>query len=146
MQELEAWEPRQLSQIDVLIKTEKEAGNESLKALQLALKTPDEKRTDKQKKTVVDAFITSVPELANNREEWIKAKDRLNKIKRSIPKVMVMEEISKRRQTPMLERGLYNQKRDTVLAAVPASLPPLEHLQSPPNRLNLEVRPKLIRP
>ena len=48
-----------------------------------------------------------------------------------------MEEISKRRQTPMLERGLYNQKRDTVLAAVPASLPPLENFQNPPNRLNL---------
>ena len=137
MQELEAWEAERLSQINALIKTEKEAEKESLKALQLALKTPDEKRTDKQKKTVMDAFITSVPELANARDQWIKAKDRLNKIKRSIPKVMVMEEISKRRQTPMLERGLYNQERDTVLAAVPASLPPLENFQNPPNRLNL---------
>ena len=138
--EMSAWEKNKLSELNALLEAEEDTEKESLKSvktLQSALKTPADKRNDEQKKTLKDAFIASIPELARARERSTQAKNQLNKIQASVPKVMIMEEISKRRQTPMLERGLYNQKRDPVLAAIPASLPPLKDAQDPPNRLNL---------
>ncbi|MFT5130149.1 MAG: hypothetical protein ACI8W8_003778, partial [Rhodothermales bacterium] len=46
------------------------------------------------------------------------------KTAKSVPKVMVMADGTER-PTYMLERGLYNQRRDEVSAAVPTALPPL---------------------
>ncbi|MBL9151825.1 MAG: PSD1 domain-containing protein [Verrucomicrobiales bacterium] len=55
------------------------------------------------------------------------AKQRLESARAEIPKVMVMEDLKEPRKTHLLDRGLYNQPREEVPAAVPASLPPLPH-------------------
>jgi cytochrome c553 len=59
-------------------------------------------------------------------ERAIKAlEDRRRAIENSIPKVMVMADQPKPRETFMLSRGLYNQPGDPVSAEVPQSLPKL---------------------
>jgi hypothetical protein len=57
-------------------------------------------------------------------------------IESKIPTVMVMQEMSRPRDTFILKRGQYDQKGDRVTAIIPASLPPLP-AGSPPNRLTL---------
>jgi hypothetical protein len=44
---------------------------------------------------------------------------------RSMPRVMVMEDIAKPRETYMLDKGLYDKRGEVVSAAVPARLPAL---------------------
>lgn len=51
-------------------------------------------------------------------------------------KVMVMADMDKPRPTYLLDRGLYNQRREQVSAGTPAFLPPLPKAERP-NRLNL---------
>ena len=60
------------------------------------------------------ALSDQITKLANER----------NKVSKGGPKVMIMEDTTER-VTYMLERGLYNQRRDEVSAAVPEALPPL---------------------
>ena len=59
-----------------------------------------------------------------------------DQISRSIVRVMTMEDLPAPRKTFLLERGLYNKTGDEVVAAVPASLPPLPAGVST-NRLSL---------
>jgi hypothetical protein len=56
----------------------------------------------------------------------------------SIPKVMVMEDRNKPRETYMLERGLYDKRGATVSAATPAKLPGFPE-GAPTNRLGLAL-------
>ena len=61
----------------------------------------------------------------------------------AVPKVMVMADRTERRETFILNRGLYNQPGDAVEAGVPTALPPLNNIDAP-NRLDLArwlVRP-----
>ncbi len=51
-------------------------------------------------------------------------------------KVMVMADMGKSRLTYLLDRGLYNQRREQVSAGTPAFLPPLPNTERP-NRLDL---------
>jgi hypothetical protein len=62
-----------------------------------------------------------------------KARDQFNK---SIPQVMVMEDMEAPRETFILARGAYDKPGDKVSAGVPESLPPLPPY-SQPNRLAL---------
>jgi mono/diheme cytochrome c family protein len=55
---------------------------------------------------------------------------------RRIPRVMVMQDMAKPRDTFVLTKGLYNQPAGKVSAGVPASLPPLPD-GAPQNRLSL---------
>ncbi len=55
---------------------------------------------------------------------------------RTIPRVMVMEDLPKQRDTFVLFKGLYDKPKDKVNMAVPASLPPLP-ASAPTNRLGL---------
>jgi hypothetical protein len=57
-------------------------------------------------------------------------------VRRSIPRVMVMEDMPTPRKTFMLDKGLYDKPQDEVTAATPISLPPLP-AESPHNRLAL---------
>ena len=54
----------------------------------------------------------------------------------SVPNVMIMGQVAKPRETTMLNRGLYNQPGDKVVAQVPASLPALSN-EYPADRLAL---------
>jgi hypothetical protein len=57
-------------------------------------------------------------------------------LEETIPTVMVMKELDKPRDTFVLARGDYQQKRDKVLPGVPSVFPPLPKGE-PPNRLAL---------
>ena len=59
-----------------------------------------------------------------------------DRTQRSVPKVMVMADRTERRETFILNRGLYNQPGDAVEAGVPTALPPLNDIDAP-NRLDL---------
>ncbi len=70
------------------------------------------------------------------REQLRKFDEARKSIMASVPKVMVMAERAERRETTMLNRGLYNQPGDKVEPQVPASLPPLPG-EYPADRLAL---------
>ena len=53
-------------------------------------------------------------------------------VKKSIPRVMVMEDMPTPRKTFMLDKGLYDKPQEEVTAATPASLPPLPALGGTP--------------
>jgi hypothetical protein len=59
-----------------------------------------------------------------------------NDYDRSLPRVMVMEDMTKARPTFMLDKGLYDKRGAIVTAATPAKLPPLPP-DVPRNRLAL---------
>ena len=64
------------------------------------------------------------------------AMERRDAANKGFPRVMVMEEMAKPRDTFMLIRGDYTKLGEKVSLAVPASLPPLPKT-APPNRLGL---------
>ncbi|MFP6886409.1 MAG: DUF1553 domain-containing protein, partial [Opitutales bacterium] len=101
-----------------------------------ALKTPSEKRNDSQKKNIREAFEAENSTLSNHRKKQTTLEAKVKSLKGSFPKVMVMADMAKPRQTFMLDRGLYNQRGKVVTANVPASLPPLAKTESS-NRLDL---------
>jgi hypothetical protein len=78
--------------------------------------------------------------LLNQLVKAMEARDDFNK---SIPRVMVMEDMKQPRDTFMLVRGAYNKPTDKAVAAFPAALTPSSKLQtpnsqpSPTNRLDL---------
>ncbi len=76
------------------------------------------------------------PKLATALKTAKDAKNALDQERRRIPKVMVMRDRKEPRTTFILDRGLYNQRRDEVKAAVPQALPPLPYAQNA-NRLAL---------
>jgi hypothetical protein len=65
-----------------------------------------------------------------------KAFESRERLRKSLPRVMVMEERAKVRETAILTRGLYNKPGEKVSAGVPAVLPPLPK-DVPVNRLAL---------
>ncbi len=69
-------------------------------------------------------------------EQLAKLKKQIEETEDQIPTSLVMEEMSKPRETFTLLRGAYDKPVDEVTAATPAVLPPLE-LESPRNRLGL---------
>ncbi len=64
------------------------------------------------------------------------ALDARDNFSRSLPRVMVMEDMPRPRETFVLFRGAYDKPREKIGAAVPASLPPLP-AAAPRNRLGL---------
>ncbi len=69
-------------------------------------------------------------------QDYVRSKELLSKLKKGLPKVMVMKDRDKLRTTHVLRRGLYNQKGDVVTAGTPDCLLPFPE-DSPANRLGL---------
>ena len=70
-------------------------------------------------------------------EAMKKAVDRRNAVNNSIARVMIMADQAERRETFVLDKGLYNKPTETKVSAnTPASLPPLP-ADAPRNRLGL---------
>lgn len=135
-----SWESSRFQTLETeLAKTDsvEEEKRKELESLKEALNKPEEERSDEQKKKVKDAWIASIPELSHARLQSDQARDRLGQLESSVPKVMVMEDMDKRRTTPLLERGLYNVTGEPVSATVPAFLPTLNPPKKDPNRLDL---------
>ena len=115
---------------------------DSTNALSLAanilkdLKQPPGQRTLDGLRDLAAAFKkTDAPynQLVTDLRSAIERRDAANK---SFPRVMVMEEMPKPRDTFMLIRGDYTKLGDKAALAVPASLGPLPKT-APPNRLGL---------
>jgi len=104
--------------------------------LMAALQTPPKKRSSTDKKTIIEAFAAQDDRLSAIRKKQSELEAKVKKTQGSFPKVMVMADMPKPRQTFMLERGLYNQRGNPVTAAVPSWLPPLPKTENP-NRLDL---------
>ncbi|MBC8347304.1 MAG: DUF1553 domain-containing protein, partial [Verrucomicrobia bacterium] len=101
-----------------------------------ALKTASDKRSPSDQKTVMEAFAAQDGSLFALRQRQRELEAKVKKTQSSFPKVMVMADMAKPRQTFMLDRGLYNQRGKPVSANVPAWLPPLPKTENP-NRLDL---------
>lgn len=127
-----------LGRFRVSISSSAEAGlnEEKDQQLLLALRTPVSERTSEQTQLAREQHQASDEEWKRLTSEKKQAEDRLAAVRREIPKVMVMEDRSERRETFMLDRGLYTAPGDAVTAGTPVSLPRLES-DSEPSRLEL---------
>ena len=100
------------------------------------LKQPPAQRTLEGLRDLAVAFKSkdaAYSELVTQLRAAMERRDAANK---GFPRVMVMEEMAKPRDTFMLIRGDYTKLGEKVSLAVPASLPPLPKT-APPNRLGL---------
>jgi hypothetical protein len=116
----------------------KEAENaKDLKPELLAiLQTGAEKRNRRQMETLQQHWQSSKPQYASTLSKLRGAMEARDNYSRSMPRVMVMEDMSKPRDTFMLFRGSYEKPTDKVGAAVPGVLPGLS-ADAPRNRLGL---------
>jgi hypothetical protein len=110
-------------------------------AVKSAIKTDPAKRSDTQKKEILEHFLSKVhPKtklvLEPLEKEVRELTARRKKLDDSIPATLVMAELPKPRDTFILERGQYDKKREKVEAAVPAVLGSLPK-DAPHNRLGL---------
>ena len=101
-----------------------------------ALQHAPDQRNASDKKIIQEAFSAQDDSLSGLRKRQRELEAKLKKTQGNFPKVMVMADMSKPRQTFILERGLYNQRGKPVTAAVPSWLPPLSKTENP-NRLDL---------
>ena len=100
------------------------------------LRLPEAKWTADQRKTVEEAWAKKDAPFRALLTDRNAKKQAFEKMDKAIPRVMVMADMPKPRQTFLLDRGLYNQPKQAVTAGVPLSLPPLPQEQ-PANRLGL---------
>jgi hypothetical protein len=110
--------------------------SEELKSVVAALQTPAGKRTRKQIEQLERHWEAARPAylaLLKKQREAIDARDSFS---RSLPRVMVMEDMPKPRDTFLLTRGSYEHPTEKVGMALPASMPPLS-AGAPKNRLAL---------
>ena len=91
------------------------------KALQVAIA----QRTDDQWKILLNHFDKHQKTVASLMRDYRDQTSELAQMRRRFPKVMVMQDrgAQQPRETYILNKGLYNQRRDTVTAATPAFLP-----------------------
>ncbi|TWU02754.1 PSD1 and planctomycete cytochrome C domain-containing protein [Stieleria varia] len=102
-----------------------------------ALRVAPDDRSAEQRTLVSDAYRDSNPEFKSLQDERAKLVERRGKIEKSFPKVMVMADMSKPRETFILERGLYNKPKEPVTAELPAFLPTPEQSTEVNDRLSL---------
>ncbi len=100
------------------------------------LERPARDRGPKELKKLEEHFGSSQPEYAGRLRSLRETIERRDGLRRSLPRVMVMEDMEKRRSTFMLAVGLYNKPGEEVSAAVPVSLPGMPE-SLPRNRLGL---------
>ncbi len=107
--------------------------------LKKTLAHPEAKWSAPQRKTVEDAWEKNDPVFKKLRAEREARQQAFDAANRSLPRVMVMAELPKPRQTFLLERGLYTNPTREVTPGVPSALPPLPQASdnTPPNRLDL---------
>jgi hypothetical protein len=91
-----------------------------------ALGRPAEERTDADRAAIRSHFRSIISPEGKAIAAQVAAlkADRAN-VEAKVPTVMVMQEMSKPRDTFVLKRGQYDQKGEKVIPIVPASLPPL---------------------
>ncbi len=110
--------------------------NDKDQQLLLALRTAAAERTAEQTQLLREQHQAADAEWQQLVAAKKQTEDRLAAVRGEIPKVMVMQDRSERRETFMLERGLYSAPGEAVTAGTPVSLPQLES-ESEPDRLEL---------
>jgi len=113
---------------------------QSASSLSSSLKTPKDQRTPDQQKTVFSSFVSEQPEfsdfekLEQQRNSLVQ---KIAQIEKSAPKVMIMADQKKRRETYVLKVGSYQEPLGRVDAHTPEILPPLNQSHEKANRLDL---------
>jgi hypothetical protein len=121
-----------LEKLDDQIKAASKLVSESEQSLSKSFAKPTEKRK-KEELAELEKSTGDYGKRVKDLRVLIEQRDALS---RSIPRVMVMQDMPKPRKTFMLEKGLYDKVGEEVTAAVPAKLPPLTR-GVPANRLGL---------
>ncbi|HYE21797.1 MAG TPA: PSD1 and planctomycete cytochrome C domain-containing protein [Tepidisphaeraceae bacterium] len=102
-----------------------------------ALKAPADKRTEAQASALRRYFRAShLPAYTAARDRLQAVDKQRDKLDADVRTTMVMEEMTKPRDTFILTRGEYDKKGEKVTAGTPAALPPLPK-DAPVNRLGL---------
>jgi hypothetical protein len=102
------------------------------------LKIEPAKRTDVQKTELRTYYRSAVaPETRKLHDRVGELRKQIADEERTVPDAMVMEEMSKPRDTFVLVRGQYDKKGEKVTAGTPAALPTLGATQQAANRLDL---------
>jgi len=100
------------------------------------LKRKPEQRTSVRLREMAGHFEKAEPPYGKALAKLKQAVDERDRFSTGIPRVMVMDEMGKPRDTFVLVRGAYNKPADKVTAGVPACLPALP-ADAPRNRLTL---------
>lgn len=95
---------------------------QSDEALLVALGTPARVRSDGQTALLAQRHRQSIPAYERAKSQLDSIIRKQTALQKSIPKVMVMQDISQPRQSFMLDRGLYNKPGDKVFAGFPESI------------------------
>lgn len=107
-------------------------------ALKAILKQPVGKRNRGQLDQLVKQWSKDAPAYVQAIRKFSTARDERDAFSRALPRVMVMQDLKKPRETFVLDKGLYNKRGVPVTAGVPAKLPPLRlDGTKTPNRLDL---------
>ena len=102
-----------------------------------ALAVPQSKRNAEQKKIVSERYYSSDPDYGKLNQQVAAINGKITAINKSLPKVMIMQDMPNKRKTFKLSRGLYNKPTEVeVNANVPLALPPLPSTDNL-NRLDL---------
>jgi mono/diheme cytochrome c family protein len=107
------------------------------------LKNAPQRRNRQQFEDLSKAFEISLPDYAQRAKALRDLSDRRGAARKSVARVMVMQDQKAPRKTYQLDKGLYDKRQEEIAAAVPAKLPVLEG-GVPRNRLALArwlVRP-----
>jgi hypothetical protein len=103
--------------------------------LEILKQTPNQRGREKLRQ-LEKHFKEKEPDYAKSLKVYEEALAVHERIRRTIPKVMIMEDQAKHRDSFILNKGLYNKPGNKVSAHVPAWLPPLAK-NSSVNRLGL---------
>ncbi|HIL53586.1 MAG TPA: DUF1549 domain-containing protein [Verrucomicrobia bacterium] len=117
------------SMIQFVLRHDSPHPSHNLGRFRLSVSEKSDAPINKDKK-IID---TQLAELTKKRKEL---NDRLNKLKSSGPKVMVMEDRHKLRATYILDKGSYEKRGEEVSMSTPAALPKMPD-NFPKNRLGL---------
>ena len=103
-----------------------------------ALKVKPDQRSKEMRELIAREYSQNDSELKKLKAETASAQKRINNLRNSFPKVMVMRDGTKR-ETRVLTRGIYNKPTDIVVSSnTPNSLPKFPQ-NAPRNRLGLAM-------
>lgn len=105
--------------------------------LQQLLEEPTDQLDTAEQELLYDYYLANVDaEYRSGLQQLQQARKTLNEVTQELPEIMVMSERTKPRETYRLNRGAYDQRRESVEPETPAILSPLDD-DVPRNRLGL---------
>ena len=105
-------------------------------SVKAALAITEDKRSDAQRKEVLDYFLATRSEVVVLRQQRDAARREREQAEKDVPTTMIMRERAQPRDTHILQRGAWDKPGDKVTHGVPSALPPLP-TDAPAQRLSL---------